>query len=401
MGGVQPSARERRFPLGAAVDLRELDRDAHRVLARLRASEPVSWVPAMGGWLVTGYDAAVRVMRDSAAFTVDDPRFSTARVVGTSMLSLDGAEHSRHRAPFVPPFRPAQVLDRFGEEVTALSEDLVDRLARDLAGHGEADLRTALAGPLAVAVVASVLGLEASDATTVLGWYAVIVDAVSHASPDRPVPPAAREAMAALTDRVHEGLADDRGGSLLSRAAETLTEDEVVANAAVMMFGGIETTEGMILNAVSHALDGGVRLAALAQDPDLVASAVEESLRMEPAAAVVDRYATRDVEVAGARIGVGDLVRVSLAGANRDPAVFSAPDHFDPGRPEVRSQLAFAKGPHVCVAMDLARLEARVALRTLAVRLPGLQRARPAPVRGLVFRKPSSLWVRFPGPPPG
>jgi cytochrome P450 len=401
MGGVEPSARERRFPLGAAVDLGELDRDAHRVLARLRASEPVSWVPPMDGWLVTGYDAAVRVMRDSAAFTVDDPRFSTARVVGTSMLSLDGAEHSRHRSPFVPPFRPAQVLARFGDEVTALTGDLVDRLAGDLAAHGEADLRTALAGPLSVAVVASVLGLEASDAATVLGWYAVIVDAVSHASPDRPVPQAAREAMAALTGRVHQGLADDRSGSLLSRAAETLTEDEVVANAAVMMFGGIETTEGMILNAVSHALDGGEHLTTLGQDPDLAASVVEESLRMEPAAAVVDRYATRDVEVAGARIDAGDLVRVSLAGANRDPAVFASPDLFDPRRAEVRSQLAFAKGPHVCVAMDLARLEARVALRTLAVRLPGLQRSRPAPARGLVFRKPSSLWVRFPEPSQG
>ncbi len=389
-------ARARRFPLGAAVDLGELDTDLHAVLARLRPTEPVSWVAPLDGWLVTGYDAAVRVMRESGMFTVDDPRFSTARVVGTSMLSVDGGEHTRHRAPFVAPFRPAGVQARFGDQVARLAEGLVDVLAEELGARGEVDLRSALAGPLSVAVVASVLGLEASDAATVLGWYAVIVDAVSSSGPDRPVPSAAHEAMAALAGRVHEGVA--AGSSLLATVSASLAEEEVVANAAVMMFGGIETTEGMILNALSHVLSsgfsGGLGLAALAEDDGLVAAVVEESLRMEPAAAVVDRYATRDVEVAGAPIARGDLVRVSLAGANRDPAVFPDPDVFDPRRANVRSHLAFAKGPHVCVAMDLARLEARVALRTLASRLPGLRISRPVLPRGLVFRKPASLWVR-------
>jgi len=379
------------FPLGAALDLDELDRDAHAVLARLRRTEPVSWVAPLDGWLVTGYDAAVRVMRDSRTFTVDDPRFSTARVVGTSMLSVDGDAHTRHRAPFVAPFRPAKVLDRFGDEVETLTEGLVDRVAGGLGSRREVDLRSTVAGPLSVAVVASVLGLEASDASTVLGWYAAIVDAVSTSRPDLPVPGPARAAMTALRERVHEGVGDPSG--LLSRVAESLTEEEVVANAAVMMFGGIETTEGMILNAVLHVLESGAPLTALAGDPVLLSSTVEESLRMEPAAAVVDRYATRDVEVAGASVARGDLVRVSLAAANRDPAVFPDPDVFDPRRGNVRSQLSFAKGPHVCVAMDLARLEARVALRTLALRLPGLRLSRPARPRGLVFRKPPALWV--------
>lgn len=392
-----PTSGDPRSALGAELVLADLDTDPHPVLARLRATEPVCWVPALDGWLVTGYDAAVRVMRDSGAFTVDDPRFSTARVVGTSMLSLDGTEHSRHRAPFVPPFRPAQVLDRFGAEVTTVTEGLVERLVADLAATGEVDLRGALAGPLAVAVVASVLGLDASDAETVLGWYEVIVEAVTTSQPGRPVPAPARRAMTALAERVREGLGEGSSGSLVSVAAATLTESEVVANAGVMMFGGIETTEGMILNAVGHALVAGVDPDELARDDGLLAGVVEESLRLEPAAAVVDRYATHDVEVAGALVRRGDLVRVSLTGANRDPAVFADPDAFDPRRPNVRSQLSFAKGPHVCVAMDLARLEARVALRTLAVRAPGLQLSGPPSVRGLVFRKPPSLWVALPG----
>src|SRR5687768_15052517 len=95
------------------MTLEELSADPHPLLARLRATEPVAWVAPLGGWLVTRHDLALAVMRDATTFTVDDPRFSTARVVGPSMLSLDGAEHARHRDPFVPPFRPAPVRDRY------------------------------------------------------------------------------------------------------------------------------------------------------------------------------------------------------------------------------------------------------------------------------------------------
>src|SRR5580765_7520250 len=98
-GGREPE-RGGPFPLGAAVTVADLDGDPHPLLHRLRAAEPVSWLPAVGGWLVTRHDLALAVMRDSRGFTVDDPRFSTAQVVGPSMLSLDGDEHRRHRDPF-------------------------------------------------------------------------------------------------------------------------------------------------------------------------------------------------------------------------------------------------------------------------------------------------------------
>ncbi len=124
---------------------------------------------------------------------------------------------------------------------------------------------------------------------------------------------------------------------------------------------------------------------------------IDESLRLEPAAAVIDRYATTDAALGGAAIGRGDLVRISIAAANRDPAVFERPDEFDPGRPNLRRHLAFAQGPHVCVGVHLARLEARASLRALLTGLPGLRAdpQRPADVRGLVFRKPVALHARW------
>jgi cytochrome P450 len=153
-----------------------------------------------------------------------------------------------------------------------------------------------------------------------------------------------------------------------------------------MMFGGIETTEGMIVNLVWHLLTYG-------GEPS--ANALEESLRLEPAAAVIDRYATRDVELAGASIRKGDFVEISIAGANRDPAYFPDPDCFDVRRENAKHHLAFAHGPHVCVGMHLARLEALTAAERLFARLPGfrLDPEQPTAPRGLVFRKPPRLDV--------
>jgi cytochrome P450 len=165
-----------------------------------------------------------------------------------------------------------------------------------------------------------------------------------------------------------------------------------------MMFGGIETTEAMIVNAALHLLSHPDQLALVRAEPALLADAVEESVRLEPAAAVVDRYATRDVELAGAAIRTGDLVTVSIAGANRDPALFPEPDRFELRRPNARLNLAFAQGPHFCLGAHAARLETRVAISTLLRELPGLRLDPdypPAAPRGLVFRKPESLHVRW------
>src|SRR3954449_8254238 len=111
VGGLDPDP-PGRFPIGAAATVEELDRDPHPLLARLREREPVSWLPALDGWLVTRRDLALHVMRDAETFTVDDPRFSTGQVVGPSMLTLDGEEHRRHRDPFAGPFRLAAVRER-------------------------------------------------------------------------------------------------------------------------------------------------------------------------------------------------------------------------------------------------------------------------------------------------
>jgi cytochrome P450 len=367
---------------------------AHALLARLRERGPVSWLPALGGWLVLRRDLALKVLGDAAAFTVDDPRFSTGRVVGPSMLTLDGSEHARHRAPFARPFRLQAVGERFTEVVSGE----VDRLIDAIEGAGEAELRRDFAGPLAAAVVTHSLGLRETDTGAVLGWYDAIVAAVTEVTAGGEVPLAGREAFADLRAAIEPTLEREPGASVLAAAAGDaggLQRREVVSNAAVMLFGGIETTEGMIANAIVHLLCNRDQLALVTAEPGRLPNAIEESLRLEPAAAMVDRYATTDVRLGGAAIRRGELVRVSVAAANRDPATFPDPDRFDVLRENARQHLAFARGPHVCIGMHLARLEAHTAVGRVLARLPGLRLdpARPSAPAGLVFRKPPELHV--------
>ena len=377
------------------VTLADLEGDPHRVLARLRAAAPVAWVPVLGAWLVTGYDLAVAVLRDARTFTVDDPRFSTAQVVGPSMLSLDGAPHARHRGPFNRPFRHDEVHAR----LAAFTRAETGRLVSAIEPLGAAELRRAVAGPLAVAVMAEVLGLGQADPATILTWYDGIVAAVqaegAAAGRGSCRADTGTAAFGELAASLREVIA--RGGSLLAEVTGPLAEEEAISNAAVLMFGGIETTEGMIANALLHLLSSPAQLALVLADPGLVPAAVEESLRLEPAAAVVDRYATVGTRLGGAAIQAGDQVTVSITGANRDPAVFADPDVFDVRRANAGRHLAFAHGPHFCLGAHLARLEAQVAVGTLLARLPRLRLdpGYPSAPRGLVFRKPPALRVRW------
>ncbi len=384
------------FPLGAGVTVQELNTNPHPLLARLREHEPVSWTPALDGWLVTRYDLALEAMRDAETFTVEDPRFSTARVIGPSMLSLDGEEHARHRAPFVAPFRPVAVRERFADAAAQEAARGVDELRQTGA---DAELRRGFAGPLAAAIVARALGLDMTEVPAVLRWYEAIVSTVTEITAGAGIDAAGEQAFAELSERLAAVIMQPGRDSLLSAAVHTsdLSTAQIVSNAAVLLFGGIETTEGMIAGALLHLLERPDQLERVRTRPELLDGAIEESLRMEPAAAVIDRYATRDTSLGGAQIARGDLVRLSIVAANRDPGVFSDPDRFDLQRANARRHLAFAHGPHVCVGVHLARLETRTGIAVLLALLPELRLdpERPSEFRGLVFRKPPSLHVQW------
>lgn len=386
------------------ISIAELENDIHPLLHHLRTEEPVSWVPVINAWLVTRRDLAIEVMRNAKIYTVDHPGFSTGKVVGPSMLSLDGPEHLRHRNPFERPFRLREVESRFTASVISHIHGLLDGLIH----KGRAELRRDYAGPIAAKTMISALGLDEIPIEQVLGWYDTIVNTVTQVTAGNPVNAEGRQAYAELGNHLRGTLGGHPDSSLLAAASQMysdggtpLTEEQIISNAAILLFGGIETTEGMISNALYYLFTNPEWIERLKSEPHLVTNVVEETLRLEPAAAVVDRYATQDVQLGNVLIREGDLVQVSLAGANRDPATFTEPDRFDPTRKNLRSHVTFAQGPHVCLGIHLARLEAQQAITQFVQRLPNprlveSKRARQAAQpRGLVFRKPSALNVTW------
>ncbi|WP_188939846.1 cytochrome P450 [Nakamurella endophytica] len=375
----------------AHVPLDLLTADPHPVWARLRELGEVVWVPEIDGWVTVTRAAAAAVMRDARSFTVDDPRFSTSRIVGASMLSTDGAAHTAHRRPWADGFRPVAVRDRFTE---ALRQE-IDRLLDDLAEAAEPDLRTGLAAPLATAAMAQALGLSGLEVGQVLDWYRAMVAGVDEVTRGGEPPAAALRAMAGIRHHVAHALSEPASGSVLSDAAAAGGDPAVLAaDVAVLLFGGVDTAESMTAIAAHHLLSHPDALRAVAADPALLPGAVQESLRLEPAATRVDRYATADVELAGAAVRAGDLVVVSLSAANRDPAVFDDPDTFDIHRENADQHLSFAIGPHYCLGVHLTTLQTTLALTLLLERFPGIRAAGPLPpVQGFVFRKPLAVPV--------
>jgi cytochrome P450 len=340
--------------------------------------EPVEWDAALGSWVVTSRELALEVTRDPDLFTVEDARMSVRAVLGANMLTTDRPEQTRHREPFAQAFRREQVREEF--------TGFVEATVADLLASFTGDLRAGYAGPLAVLTVMHALGLD-GDTRTVLGWYEAFAEGMTEAALGREPPTRTREAFAAFRAAVEPRL-----------DGYNLDAGERVSNAALIMFGGIETTESLILNALWLLLTHRDQLAVLRERPELLDNAIEESLRFESAVASFERFATRDTVLGGVAVAAGDPVTVLAGPANRDPSFFPDPDRFDITRPNARLHLAFAAGPHVCLGMHLARLEARIAVGRLLEAFPGLEldEQRSSPPAGLVFRKPPSLVARCP-----
>ena len=379
--------------IDATVD--ELTVDPHPILAAARRRGPVVWLPALGAWVVTDRATAVAVMRDPERFTADDPRFSTSQVIGSSMLSTDGADHQRHRSPFNDWFASRDDLAALTDWMRADADRLVERTADD----GRAELRSRLAAPLAADTLAHLLGLDPPGAEVLLEWYGQIVDAVQAITAGDEPGPESRRAYADLRQAILTATDAGRAAALLD-ARHELGDDDLAANAAVILFGGIETSEGATANAIWHLLTDPGTFAVIEADRSRIPAFVEESLRLEPAATQIDRYATADATIGDADIRAGDYVIVSLAAANRDPAVFPEPDTIRLDRPNARQHTTFALGPHACLGIHIARAQTIAVIDALLDQLPTIRldaEASHGP-HGLVFRKPPAVTAEWDRP---
>jgi cytochrome P450 len=234
-------------------------------------------------------------------------------------------------------------------------------------------------------------------------WYDAFAKALANFTGDSAVRDAGRAAASEFGELVrgllarHAAVPEPCLLSALVHAADRLTDDEIVSNALIILFGGIETTESMICNTVWALLCHPDQLAAVRRDRALLLPAIEEALRWEPAVQSCTRHATCETVLRGVAIAEGEVVQCLLGAANRDPMHFAEPDRFDIRRPNAGDHVSFGAGRHFCLGAPLARLETEIVLEELLWRFPrlALDPSRPSAPQGYEFRKPPELWVVF------
>jgi cytochrome P450 len=401
---VVPDARDRmlaeQFPLGAGLRIEELDAfDNSALLRELREREPVTWCRELQAWLVTSRALVDEVILSPERFTVNSEANPNAKILGVMMLSLDGDDHGRHRAPFQPAFKLKAISERF----TSVVEQHVDRLLARFEHDDHVELASQFANPFAVGVAGDLLGLTFDKADEVHDIYNdFAAGIVGYRDPD-----AVRTAFDArdrLKRLLMEGIDELRAtpdGSLLSSVlhgeARLSSDEELLANLRLVLFGAIETVESMILNTTWALLHHPDQLQSVRDDPARWADTVQEGLRWCPPVGYGDRWAVEDTTLGDAEITRGEYVIPVFESANRDPSIFPDPDRFDISRANNRRNYSFSKGHHMCIGVNLARLQGEIALRELFARVERLELdpANPVEPTGFNFRRPPHLHLRW------
>jgi pimeloyl-[acyl-carrier protein] synthase len=273
--------------------------------------------------------------------------------------------------------------------------------------RGRMDLVADLAIPLPLTVIGTMLGVPRGDHARVKAWASAL-GGIADLDPAPDVLDHALRALEAFRDYVGTLIArhqrqpgDDLLGALVAveESGDQLSFDELVGICQVLLIAGHETTTCLLGNAVQLLLAHPHILEALRQTPRLLPAFIEEVLRYDSPVPVRTRVATEDLEVGGQRVARDQTALILVGAANRDPRIFSDPDHFDIRRTP-NHHLAFGEGPHYCLGAALARLEGRIAVELLLERMSTLALAPGAEIRrqpNFTLRAWESLPVVFTG----
>ncbi|MFK0216195.1 MULTISPECIES: cytochrome P450 [unclassified Streptomyces] len=344
--------------------------------AKFREAGPVHEVRMPDGfqfWLVVGHEegrAALADPRLRKSPSVIGVRPPEEDIIGVHLLSADAPDHTRLRRLVTAEFTGRRV-----ESLRPRIERLTHELADAMEPAGRADLVDAFAFPLPVTVICELLGVPAEDRETFRAWSNGLVTPSDERGALDAMEGFAGYLDGLIEDKRAAGPADDLLSGLIAARAEDgdrLSGPELRAMAYLLLIAGHETTVNLISNTVRNLLGHPEQLAALRADPSLLDGAIEESLRYDgPVETGTFRFTAEPVTIGDTVVPTGQYVLVALAALDRDPARFPDPDRFDIRR-ETRGHLAFGHGIHYCLGAPLARLEGRIALRTLLDRFPRL-----------------------------
>ncbi|MDX3628869.1 cytochrome P450 [Streptomyces europaeiscabiei] len=377
----------------------------------LRSADDVFWDRALGAWVATGHAVVSRAAGDPGLSSVRYPDIEAvpeelrplARVLSRQMLYSDAPDHSRLRALISRAFTPRAV-----ETLRAQIFEAVDRIITQAAPTGRMDIVADLARPLPLTIICDLLDVPQQDRPALHAWSEPVAEAIGNSRLDAD---RNREASQSMTDmlayfcelltRPDTRPAPHTLRALVTAQAENTDQDfdELLANCALLLIAGHETTTHFIGNATLALLRHPHAADQLRRRPDLMPAAVEELLRYDAPVQLMLRRARHDLDLAGRTVSEGQTVLLVCGAANRDPEVFPDPHVLDFERPGGR-HLAFGHGPHFCLGAALARLEGAIVLEALLTRLPGLRLDGTAPQwqRSLNFRGLTRLDVAFTPP---
>lgn len=384
--------------------------------ASVRDVDPVYWNQRWNGWILTGYDQVISAYRDHARLSSDrfaGPFGEDLSAASSKYQNLfgflskffvwkDAPYHTRVRGLVNKAFTPRSV-----EVIRPQVAELVRSLVEPLAGQRDVDFFSRFAFTLPVIVIADYLGVPSDSREQVRQWAEDLGAVIFVSGNDENRMAKGEAAMTELVEFLRPVVRDKRTNpqeDLLSGMVQAeergdfLSEDEVIANAVLMVFAGHETTMNLLANgmvAFSRFPDQWQRLR---DDPSLAASATEEILRFDGPIRAMARWAKEPFDLGGHRISERDRLLLVQYAANRDPAGFANPNQVDIGRKPNR-HAAFGQGIHTCLGAPLARLEAQEAFAALAQAFPTFDICEPQLNYNpnLVARSLQQLHITFPG----
>ena len=359
-------------------------------LAELRERDPVHWDEALGTWFITRYE--------DVWSSLSDPRLSSDRRLARdyqppppdtwlahferrSMINADAEGHRRWRSRVSAGFTPRAVR-RMDAQVREVVEQFAYPIRASLEASSEpVDLLARFTSPIPNTVIGRITGIPPypgdeerfrSLAQAMMRRYTFFADEATVARGDAAIDELA-EWVFKLADERRQDPAEDLLSDLIqgNTGEDRMTNHEIVVLVAGLVAAGSETTTLGGSQVLRHLLRHPTEMARLRADPSLVPNAVREALRFDfgSLAAVNVRFALEDVELHGKTIRQGDMVMLSPASANRDPAAFSEPDRFDISR-DTRAAVTFGHGPHYCLGANLAMQEMSCMLEAALEFLP-------------------------------
>jgi cytochrome P450 len=371
--------------------------DPYETYAKWRASGPIHWTGELfgGAWLLTTYDgvqAALRDTRLSAQRTGGWVMRNTLkgserrreligfqRLFSRAMLFVDKPSHPRLRRAMQAGFRPDAV-EALKPFVSATIEELLDDIEQGPL-HKPFDFITGFARLLPARVIAELLGLSHVDQSEFLAWSTDLAVFIGTGLPTEDEVERAVHGVVSMGRYFESVICDGRyskGEGLLGtlmkaqESGEIQKGPEMLAQCAMLLFAGHETTRHLLGTAVHWLLRNRTAWDALKADHSRLKNAVRELLRWDSPVQYTGRRANCDFSLYGMQIRRGDLVLPLIGAANRDSSRYNDPDELVLDR-QVGMPLSFGSGPHVCIGAALTLMEVEAALAALLRRWPNLQ----------------------------